>query len=107
MRAVRNYAGRLPQPSAPERNVVAATAWIVHQNWLTDPNAEPGKRNVGVDRARIALPYWEAYDNRWDLLDGSAYDAPVLLPPSVRAAALLDRVGLPPGHPWNDHLPDW
>lgn len=89
------------------RNHVAAAAWIVHQAWQTDPTVEPGKRNVGPDRARVALSYWTGYEDRWDLLTGSAYDAPVLLPSSVRVSALLDRVGLPPGHPWEKHLPEW
>lgn len=56
-----------PRSFVVPRNVVAATTWIVHQNWLTDPRAEPGTRNAGVDRARIPLPNWEGYENRWDL----------------------------------------
>ena len=32
---------------------VAAAAWIEHMNWLTDPEAEPGKRNAPVERARV------------------------------------------------------
>ncbi len=89
------------------RDHVAAAAWIVHQAWLTDPTIEPGKRNVRVDRARVALHHWEGYENRWDLLKGSTHDAPVLLPASVREQATLERVGLPPEHPWHDELPEW
>lgn len=89
------------------RNVVSAAAWIQHQAWLTDPSASAGKRNAPVDRARITMPTWAGYEDRWDLLDSSADDAPVLLPPGMRAQALLDRVGLPAGHPWEVELPDW
>ena len=86
---------------------VAAAAWISHMNWLTDPSAEPGKRNAPVERARVLAPVWSRYENRWDLLDGSACKAPVLLPPEYRELALDPRVGLPPQHPWHSGLPEW
>lgn len=89
------------------RNVVAAATWIVHQDWLTDPDAVQGKRNVGVDRARVSMWTWAGYEDQWGLLEDSAYDAPILLPPKLRELALDPRVGLPPDHPWNDSLPFW
>lgn len=50
-----------PELDAPPRSFVvprshiAAAAWIEHMNWLTDPNAELGKRNARAERARVKL----------------------------------------------------
>ncbi len=86
---------------------IAAAAWIQHMDWLTDESVPDGKRNAPVDRARVYVPSFLAYEGRWDLLEESAYDAPVLLPPRFRELALEPRVGLPPKHPWLDRMPDW
>ena len=86
---------------------VAAAAWIEHMNWLTDPEAEPGKRNAPVERARVKLQTFKLYENRWDLLFIDEHDAPVLHPPNYRTLAQTERVGLPPGHAWHTSLPDW
>ncbi|WP_146076512.1 hypothetical protein [Rathayibacter sp. AY1A7] len=94
-----------PRAFVVPRNVLSAAAWIQHQAWLTDPLVPAGKRYAPVDRARFTLPTWAGYEDRWDLLDSSADDAPVLLPPAMRAQALLDRVGLPAVHPWEADLP--
>ena len=102
-----------PELDAPPRSFVvprshiAAAAWIEHMNWLTDPNAELGKRNAPAERARVKLQTFERYEGRWDLLFTDEHDAPVLLPPSYRDLALEDRVGLPPGHAWHTELPEW
>ena len=45
-----------PRSFVVPRDVVAAARWISHQDWLTSPDAEPGKRNAPVDRARVLLP---------------------------------------------------
>lgn len=89
------------------RSHVAAAAWIEHMNWLTDPEAEPGKRNAPVERARVKLQTFKLYENRWDLLFIDEQDAPVLLPPNYRTLAQAERVGLPPGHAWHTSPPDW
>lgn len=89
------------------RNHVAAGTWIAHMNWLTDPAAEPGKRNAGIGSARAGIDVWSAYAEEWELLHDSAYQAPVLLPQWMRRAAVKDRVGLPDGHPWHDELPEF
>lgn len=89
------------------RRHLAAAAWIEHMRWLTDPTATPGKRNVGVDRARSMLSTFVRYENRWELLQHDQVEAPVLLPPEFRAWAQLQEVGLPLGHPWLHRLPDW
>lgn len=102
-----------PDVSMPLRGFVvprahaAAAAWIGHMNWLTDPNAEPGKRNAGVERSRVYLPTFAAYEDRWDLLDLPTEDVPVLLPSEYREFATTERVGLPPLHPWRQELPKW
>jgi hypothetical protein len=89
------------------RDHVSAAAWIIHKDWRTDPSVAAGKRNAGVDAARVKLATWLDYEDRWDLLDNSAFDAPVLLPQRLRGLALEPRVGLPPNHPWTEHLPNW
>ena len=96
-----------PRSFVVPRDVVAAAAWISHQDWLTSPDAEPGKRNAAVDRARVLLPIWASYEDRWDLINRPTTDAAVLLPPRYRELALDSRVGLPAGHPWLEELPVW
>lgn len=89
------------------RNHVAAAAWIEHMNWLTEPGIAPGKRNVGVDRARSHLSTFKRYEDRWDLLLSPAGEAPVLLPAVFHDWANDARVGLPSDHPWVAALPAW
>jgi len=86
---------------------VAAAAWIEHMNWLTEPGIPQGQRNAAVDRARVAMPTFAAYEDRWDLLLDEQESAPVLLPPAYRTLALDPRVGLPPEHEWRHTLPSW
>ncbi len=76
-------------------------------NWLTEPGIAPGKRNVGVDRARSTLSTFKGYEDRWELLLSSAGEAPVLLPPAFHDWAMESRVGLPPDHPWIGGIPSW
>jgi hypothetical protein len=82
------------------RDHVAAAAWIVHQDWLTDPTVTPGKRNTPLERARVNIEVWQRYEDRWDLLNQPTHAVPILLPNWVRDLAQQPRVGLPPGHPW-------
>lgn len=89
------------------RSHVAAAAWIEHMDWLTEPGAPEGKRNASVDRSRVSIPTFAAYEDRWNLLLVDEQEAPVLLPPRLRGLALSDRVGLPPGHSWHTTIPDW
>jgi hypothetical protein len=86
---------------------VAAAVWIVHQRWLTDPSVPPGQRNTPVSRAIINERFFARYEGRWDLLGTPSSKAPVLLPSDLRQSAQLDRVGLPPDHPWLNGLPKW
>lgn len=89
------------------RSHVAAAAWISHMNWLTEPGVAAGQRNAPVDRARVPLPIFEQYENRWDLLHVDESEAPVLLPAIYREYALDARVGLPEAHAWHVELPTW
>lgn len=90
------------------RSHVAAAAWISHMSWLNEPEIPAGRRNAGLDQARVHLGVFEQYENRWDLMDIDEPDAPVLLPAVFRDYALGERrVGLPAGHPWTDNLPVW
>lgn len=97
----------LPRSFVVPRDHVSAATWIFHQNWLTEPNVPPGTRNMPLDRARMGVDVWEGYEERWDLLDLSATDAPVLLPTRARQLALEPRVGVPTDHPWSEYLPEW
>ncbi len=89
------------------RDHVAAATWIGHMSWLTDTNAAPGTRNAGIGSARIGPEVFEQYEDAWNLLNASAYEAPVMLPAWMRTAAARPEVGLPDGHPWRDGLPDF
>ncbi|GAA2591890.1 hypothetical protein GCM10010399_23010 [Dactylosporangium fulvum] len=100
-------AWQAPRTFIVPRDHVGAAAWIVHQDWLTDPSVAPGIRNTPVDRARVNVSVWAPYEDRWDLLDQPAFAAPVLLAESLRDLALDTRVGLPPGHPWKNTFPAW
>jgi len=89
------------------RDHAMAVTWIVHQNWLTSPDARPGSRNTDIGRSRIEPVVFEGYRDRWDLLDLPTSDVPVMLPTWVRDRATEERVGLPPAHPWAQGFPAW
>lgn len=89
------------------RDHVGVAAHIVHYAWLREPGIPEGKRNVGVDRARVSIPDWVGYEDRWDLLDHPADEAPILLRPQLRALAERADIGFPLAHPWRDSRPQW
>ncbi|MDX2375630.1 hypothetical protein M4I32_02310 [Microbacterium sp. LRZ72] len=89
------------------RSHVAAAAWIEHMDWLTAPGVPAGKRNAPVERARVTLPTFAQYEDRWDLLLIDEGDVPVLLPSRYRDLAQEPRVGLPEEHVWRTSLPAW
>jgi hypothetical protein len=107
MVAIPNDLTMPPRSFVVPRIHVAAAAWIEHMNWLTQPGIPEGQRNAPVDRARVAMPTFAVYENRWDLLLDAQEAAPVMLPPSYRTLAQDPRVGLPPEHEWREALPDW
>lgn len=96
-----------PRAFVVPRDHVSAATWIVHENWRTDPSVPEGRRNAPLSRARIELVIWQGYEDRWDLLGTPTSTVPVLLPSWLRQRCQEERVGLPPGHPWNDDLPVW
>lgn len=96
-----------PRAFVAPRDHVSAATWIMHQDWRTDPSAPEGKRNAGLSQARIRMEIWQGYEDRWDLLGTPTSTVPVLLPSWLRQRAQETRVGLPPGHPWNNELPPW
>jgi hypothetical protein len=101
---------QVPQPPKAfvvPRDHVSAATWIAHQDWLTDPGVPSGKRNAGLDQARVREAVWAGYEDRWDLLAMPTTEVPVLLPGWMRTRALEERVGLPSGHPWATTLPGW
>lgn len=102
--------GAVGSPAAPRtfivpRDHLSAAAYAVHMAWLHDATATRA-RNTSVDRARVtAAQAWFGYEDQWGLLDQPASAAPVLLPPDLRA--VIEREGLPEGHPWVAALPRW
>jgi hypothetical protein len=96
-----------PRAFVVPRDHVCAATWIRHQDWLTDPSGPAGTRNADLSRARIALDVWQDYEDCWDLLGMPTSEVRVRLPRKFRELAQGERVGLPPGHPWNDALPQW
>lgn len=105
--AVPNDDAVAPRSFVVPRSHVAAAAWIQHMDWLTDPRVETGRRTTPIDRARVYLPTFAAYEDRWDLLLIDESEAAVLLPRRIRELAQEVRVGLPVDHPWHTVLPEW
>jgi hypothetical protein len=99
----------LPESYVVPRDHVAAATWIGHHAWRTDPEVEPGRRNAPLELARVGVETWVGYRDRWDQLAEETESVPVLLPCWTRDPIELDRIGLPPDHPWNDRqrIPEW
>jgi hypothetical protein len=56
----------------------------------------------------MGLDVWVRYEERWDLLDESAYNSPVLLPPHFRQLLDEPRINFRHWHPWSTGgVPDW
>lgn len=77
-------------------------------SWLHEPGIPAGQRNAPVEQARAQIDVWERYEDRWDLLAASAYEAPVLLPSGMRSCLDDPNVGLTPDHRWlTEGVPEW
>lgn len=105
--AIPNDTALPPRNFIVPRTHIAAAAWIQHMHWLSEPGIPGGKRNTPVDLARVYLPLFKPYEDRWDFLLIDESEAPVLLPSQFRVWAQEERVGLPPEHPWRISLPEW
>jgi hypothetical protein len=97
--------GVRPRCCVVPRNHAVAAAWIMHMDWLTDPDAVRS-RNDGEVRVRHSE--FVRYEERWDLLDQPTDRVPVLLPPRYKALMREARIAFPRWHPWSDSEPsDW
>jgi hypothetical protein len=74
--------GQAPRSYVVPRDHLAAAAYLVHQDWLTDPAVAPGVRNTSLDQARLHADYLAKYEDRWDLLSTPTPAVPVLLDPN-------------------------
>lgn len=89
------------------RDHAAAAAWIGHRNWQNEPGVPAGKRNSGMEHARVGIDTVLRYEDRWDLLGTDTDKVPIMLPPWYSDLAADPRVGLPPEHPWKKGLPEF
>jgi hypothetical protein len=78
------------------RDHVAAVTWVGWHAWRYDP-AHKGRRNTGLEGARLAPSDFAEYAERWDLLGNPTNRVPVLLPRWV--ADGVNDWALPEGHP--------
>jgi hypothetical protein len=85
------------------RDHISAGAWI-HNHYQN--KVSKLKRKTNFDQVTIPRDFLSGYMGRWDLLDIPTNEIPVLLPRFLRDRAQRDGVGLPPGHRWNDELPE-
>lgn len=69
-------------------------------HWLTESGIPAGQRNAPITQARIGIDVWDRYEDRWDLLDHSAYDAPVLLPDWIIDKIDEPRIAFREAHRW-------
>lgn len=95
----------VPRTFIVPRDHIAAAAWIGHRNWQNEPGVPAGRRNPGMEQARVGTDIVADYKDRWDLLGTDTYEVPIMLPPWYRELAADPRVGLPPAHPWKKKLP--
>ncbi len=78
-------------------NIVAAIVYVGHRAWLAAPGRGGRKRQDSNVRA-IGYDEITPYEERWDLLESGAKDAPVWLLDWVIERGNSD-IGWPEGHP--------
>jgi hypothetical protein len=77
------------------RNIVAGAVYAQHLEWL---NRDRGDREVkNTSRRTLRTEHIAGYEDRWDLLDSPADEAPLLIGPWYTEC--VKRFGLPDGHP--------
>jgi hypothetical protein len=89
------------------RDHVAAATWIEHRYRSKTRTVPKQKRKNNFRQVKILWMTWLWYANRWDLLGTPTADVPVLLSKDLLWMMQVEGVGLPPGHPWNNALPEW
>jgi hypothetical protein len=78
------------------RNIVAGAAYAQHREWLSKSRRD-GKPRMDTDK-RVMIPAeFSGYEDRWDLLDHPADEAPLLI--GAWYAECVRDFGLPNGHP--------
>jgi hypothetical protein len=100
---------RSPSPTRPDQFTAigwarprqAAAVAVGANSWM-------GRGNTPFTATSNSLTGVE-YREQCDQLGRDARNVPVLLPGRMRREIELDRVGLPPDHPWHDRaqIPDW
>jgi hypothetical protein len=77
------------------RNIIAGATYAQHVEWLQRPRE--GRSVKDTARRALLAKYLAGYEERWDLLDRPADEAPLLI--SEWYTDCVRRFGLPPGHP--------
>lgn len=62
------------------RDHVAAAIYLSQQRLLSESGNPPDSRDGVLDRMRTSETVFEAYRDRWDLLDTSTVEVPIMLP---------------------------
>lgn len=77
------------------RNIVAGATFAQHLEWLERPR--DGRKVKDTPRRTLRAEFIAGYEDRWDLLDRPADEAPLLI--DAWYTRCVERFGLPPGHP--------
>jgi hypothetical protein len=77
------------------RNIIAGATYAQHVEWLQRPRE--GRSVKDTTQRSLHAKYLTGYEDRWDLLDRPADEAPLLI--GEWYTECVRRFGLPPGHP--------
>jgi hypothetical protein len=78
------------------RNIVAGFVYATHREWLSRAG-RGGRAHKDTTKRAAAAKYLGGYEDRWDLLDRPADQAPLLA--DQWYTGCVERFGLPPDHP--------
>lgn len=81
------------------RDHVAAATYLNHQSVFTGAGRTPDHPDVELDRMRISETVFEAYQDRWDLLDSPTSEVPIMLPKPLLELIDDQRIRSPE-RPW-------
>jgi hypothetical protein len=88
--------GERPSFYVVPHDVVAGAMFAQHREWLSRP-ARDGTPHKDSRQRSMRVAYISAYVDRWDLLEGPADKAPLLIDEWITEC--VTNFGLPPGHP--------